>query len=178
MQVNSLVAILAGQGYCGISLTREVKCRDMTDAPPPTHAQRLAAVVIPAAQRAGYTGHGSQARLARDTGMSESSVSRMLKGQAVPELSFLVSLALAIGMKPRDLLLRAGLISPESLEALSGSEPSQVGSKLTVEDAADQLGITDDVGKMMFQAVVDRLARRQGDADRADDDHGGTAAQI
>jgi len=178
MQVNSLIATLAGQGFCGISLTREVQFRDMTDAPPPTHAQRLAAVVVPAAQRAGYTGHGSQARLARDTGMSESSVSRMLKGQAVPELRFLVPLALAIGMKPRDLLLKAGLISPESLHALSESEPSQVGSKLTVEDAADQLGITDDVGKMMFQAVVDKLARRQGDADHADDDHGGTAAQI
>jgi hypothetical protein len=102
----------------------------------------------------------------------------MLKGQAVPELRFLVPLALAIGMKPRDLLLKAGLISPESLHALSESEPSQVGSKLTVEAAADQLGITDDVGKMMFQAVVDKLARREGDADHADDDHGGTAAQI
>lgn len=178
MQVNGLIAILAGQGFCGISLTREVQFRDMTDAPPLTHAQRLAAVVVPAAERAGYTGHGRNARLARDTGMSESSVSRMLKGQAVPELRFLVPLALAIGMKPRDLLLKAGLISPESLQALSGSEPSQVGSKLTVEDAAAQLGITDDVGKMMFQAVVDKLARRQDDADHADDDLGGTAAQI
>lgn len=152
----------------------------MTDAPPPTHAQRLAAVVVPAAKRAGYTGHGSQARLARDTGMSESSVSRMLKGAAVPDLRFLVPLAQAIGLKPRDLLLRAGLISPESLQALSETDPSQVGSKpITVDQAAEQLGITDDVGKMMFNAMVEKLTRSQDDADRPDDDtRGDTAAQM
>src|SRR5688500_10823261 len=125
MQVAGAIATLAAQGLSGFSLTREVQFRDMTDATPPTHAQRFAAVVVPAAQRAGYTGHGSQARLARDTGMSESSISRMLNGQAIPELRFLGPLALAIGMKPRDLLLKAGLISPESLQALSESEPSR-----------------------------------------------------
>lgn len=150
----------------------------MTDASPPTHAQRLAAVVAPAAKRAGYTGHGSQARLSRDTGMSESSISRILKGQAVPELRFLVPLALAIGMKPRELLLRAGLISPESLQALSETDPSQVGSgSLSREEAAEKLGITDDVGKAMFNAMVDKLTRPQDEADHANDTRGGTAAQ-
>jgi transcriptional regulator with XRE-family HTH domain len=177
MQVIGVIATLALQGFSGYSLTREVQFRDMTDATPPTHAQRFAAVVVPAAQRAGYTGHGSQARLARDTGMSESSISRMLNGQAIPELRFLGPLAEALDMSPIDLLIKTQMISPESLQTLSETDPSQVGSESTsVEDAAERLGITDDVGKMMFRAVVDKLARPQEAAD--DDTRGGTAARM
>lgn len=179
MQVSDVITTLALQGFSGYSLTREVQFRDMTDATPPTHAQRFAAVVVPAAQRAGYTGHGSQARLARDTGMSESSISRMLNGQAIPELRFLGPLADALAMSPLDLLIRTELISPESLRTLSETDPSQVGSgSITVDDAAERLGITDDVNKMMFRAVVDKLTRPHDDADTADDTHGGNAAQM
>jgi transcriptional regulator with XRE-family HTH domain len=152
----------------------------MTDAPPPTHAQRFAAVVVPAAERAGYTGHGRNARLARDTGMSESSVSRVLKGQAIPELRFLGPLAEAINMSPITLLVETGLISPESLQTLSETDPSQVGSRsTTVEETAERLGIRDDVGKAMFSAMVDRLTQPQDEqADRPDNPRGGTAAQM
>jgi transcriptional regulator with XRE-family HTH domain len=177
MQVTDVIATLAIQGFSGYSLTREVQFRDMTDATPPTHAQRFAVVVVPAAQRAGYTGHGSQARLARDTGMSESSISRMLNGHAIPELRFLGPLAEAIKMSPIDLLIRTELISPESLRTLSETDSSQVGSESnSVEDTAERLGITDDLGKMMFRAVVDKLARPQEDADN--DTRGGTAARM
>ena len=146
---------------------------------PPTHAERFAAVVRPAAAEAGYTGHGSQARLARDTGMSESSVSRMLKGQAIPELRFLAPLADAIGMSPIDLLIKTGLIAPESLRTLSETEPSQVGSRpITPEDAAERLGIRDEVGRQMFLGVVERLTRYEDASDQAEDSTGGTAAQA
>ncbi|MFI1728244.1 helix-turn-helix domain-containing protein [Streptomyces acidicola] len=146
--------------------------------PPTTHAQRFAAVVVPALREAGYTGHGSQARLARDTGMSESSVSRMLKGQTIPELRFLAPLAEAIDMSPIDLLIKTGLISPESLPPLSETEPSQVGSgNITPEDAAERLGITDEVGRQMLIATIERLRRLQDEADNANP-AGGTAAQI
>lgn len=178
MQVNGLIITLARQGFSGYSLTREVQFRDMTDATPPTHAQRFAAAVVPAARRAGYTGHGAQARLARDTGMTESSVSRMFKGQSIPELRFLSPLADALGMSPLELLIKTGLMSTESLRTLSESDPSQVGSGLTPEEAAEQFGITDDVGKMMFSAMVDRLTRPQDEAEPADDTHGGTAAHM
>lgn len=143
---------------------------------PPTHAQRFAAVVVPAAREAGYTGHGSQARLARDTGMSESSISRMLKGQAIPELRFLAPLAEAIHMSPIELLIRTELISPDSLRTLSETEQSQVGSRrITPEDAAERLGITDEVGRQMLIATIERLKRLQDDAETTT---GGTAAQL
>jgi transcriptional regulator with XRE-family HTH domain len=111
--------------------------------------------------------------------MSESSVSRMLKGQAVPELRFLAPLAEAINMSPIQLLIETGLISPESLRALSETGPSQVGSTaLTPEDAADRLGIKDEVGRQMFLGTVERLQRLEGDEDGNTGTQGGAQAQA
>ncbi len=150
------------------------------NAAPSTHAQRFAAVVIPAAKRAGYVGHGAQARLARDTGMSESSVSRMYQGKSIPDLKFLGPLADAIDYNPAELLVETGLISPESLQSRYETDQSQVGSSFTPDDAADRLGINDDVSRAMFTATVERLKRLEDEraADQGDDTHGGTAARM
>ncbi|MFF5451820.1 helix-turn-helix domain-containing protein [Streptomyces sp. NPDC012950] len=129
----------------------------MTDAPP-TRAQRFAAVVRPAAQSAGYTGHGSKSRLARDTGMTESSVSRMLLGQSIPDPTFFEAIAKAINLPVRDLLVEAGIISGR---ALTETSQSQVRSRITPETAADELGITDPVNREMFFAAIERLRRQQ-----------------
>ncbi|MGY4903270.1 hypothetical protein [Streptomyces sp. 900116325] len=151
----------------------------MTDAP--TRAQRFAAIVVPAAKRAGYTGHGAGARLARDAEMSESSVSRMLKGQAVPDMKFWAPLANAVGIQLADLLVEMG-IPLDSLRALSESNQSQVGSRsITPQEAADKLGLTDPIGREMLIATIERLKRLEThDAadDQSGDEHGGTAAQM
>ncbi|MFH9215418.1 multiprotein-bridging factor 1 family protein [Streptomyces globisporus] len=145
----------------------------------PTRAQRFAALVAPAAQRAGYTGHGSNARLARDTGMSESSVSRMLKGQAIPELKFFPAVAEKVGVDLLDLLAEMG-IPPESLQPLSETGQSQVGSaSISPEQAADRLGFVDPVSREMFFATIERLKRleQQDDQPARGNEHGGAAAQ-
>ncbi|MFD5058210.1 helix-turn-helix domain-containing protein [Streptomyces sp. NPDC058394] len=151
----------------------------MTDAP--TRAQRFAAIVVPAAKRAGYTGHGAGARLARDAEMSESSVSRMLKGQAVPDMTFWAPLANAVGIQLSDLLVEMG-IPLDSLRALSESNQSQVGSRsITPQEAADKLGLTDPIGREMLIATIERLKRlEETDAadDQSGDEHGGAAAQM
>jgi transcriptional regulator with XRE-family HTH domain len=150
----------------------------MTDATP-TLAQRFAAVVVPAAERAGYTGHGRKARLARATGMTESSVGRMWNGQAIPEPPFFEPLAEAVGLHPAVLFVEAGLMSRESLQSLSETDRSQVGSVLTPEEMADGLGIQDEVGRQMLFATIDRLKRLEDDEQPADrDHHGGAAAQM
>ncbi|MFJ9112954.1 multiprotein-bridging factor 1 family protein [Streptomyces sp. NPDC102283] len=153
----------------------------MTDATP-TRAQRFAALVAPAAQRAGYTGHGSNARLARDAGMSESSVSRMLKGQAIPELNFFPALAETVGVELLDMLAEMG-IPHESLQPLSETSPSQVGSpSISPAEAADGLGLSDPVGREMFFATYERLKRleehQQEDQPEPGNGHGGKAAQM
>lgn len=150
---------------------------DMTDGTP-TRARRFANVVVPAAERAGYTGHGRNARLARDTGMTESSVSRMWNGSAIPEPRFFEPLAQAIGLHPGELFVEAGLLRPESLQSLSETDRSQVGSNLTPEEAADRLGIQDEVGRQMFLGTVDRLRRLQDDEPADHTNRGEAAAEM
>jgi transcriptional regulator with XRE-family HTH domain len=150
----------------------------MTDGTP-TRAQRFAAIVVPAAERAGYTGHGAKARFARDTGMTESSVTRMWQGSAVPDARFYDAISQVTGVGLGTLLVEGGVLSPESLQSLSETDRSQVGSALTPEEAADRLGIKDDVGRELFYATIERLKRLEPD-EAPDDrsDRGGTAAQM
>ncbi|MFF9690287.1 multiprotein-bridging factor 1 family protein [Streptomyces sp. NPDC014623] len=148
----------------------------MTDTP--TRAQRFAAVVVPAAERAGYTGRGAGARLARDSGMSESSVSRMLNGQAVPEMVFWAPLAKVLDIELIDLLTAMG-IPRDALRALSETDRSQVGSRsLSPEEMATRVGISDPVGVEMLIATIERLKRFEEHNDQPGDERGGTAAQM
>lgn len=153
----------------------------MTDAP--TRAQKFAALVVPAAQQAGYTGHGAGARLARDAGMSDSSVSRMFKGESLPEMKFWAPLAKVVGISLIDILVEMG-IPREALQTLSETSPSQVGSRsISPSEAADRIGITDPIGREMLTATIERLKRlEENQNDAADqssgEDHGGTAARI
>lgn len=149
----------------------------MTDATP-TRARRFRAVVVPAAERAGYTGHGAKARFARDTGMTESSVTRLWQGTGLPDARFYEAIAAATGLEVRTLLVEGGVLSPEALQSLSETDRSQVGSGLTVEEAADRLGIKDEVGRQLFYATYERLMRLQDEASDRAADRGGTAAQM
>ncbi|MFI2761328.1 helix-turn-helix domain-containing protein [Streptomyces echinatus] len=151
----------------------------MTDAPHDRVGQ-FCALVLPALEAAGYTGYGSQQRLVADTGMSSSTVSRLLKREAIPHVKFFPALARAAGLDPVDLLVAAKVLPPEYLESqqtLSETDRSQVGSdSITPEEAAERLGIHDDVGKFTLFAVIDKLKSPQREDDA--EEPGGTAAQM
>lgn len=139
---------------------------------------RFAALVTEAAQRAGYDikGRGGKAALARDTGMAESSVGRMLAGKILPDPKYFEPLAAALKISVFELLVESEIISPESLETgTRGVRPGVRSPSVTVEEAAESVGINDPVGKEMFAAMVERLRR-----DRASDssEDGGAAAQM
>lgn len=166
------------EGTSDYSLPREVKFGDMT-ATPQERVRQFCAFVLPALEAAGYTGYGSQQRLVADTGMSSSSVSRLIKGEQIPHVKFFPALAAVTGLNPVELLVAAEILPREYLESqqtLSENNPSQVGSDpITPEEAAERLGIRGDMGKRMFAAMVDTL--RQDDEDEADTSEG-TAAQM
>lgn len=177
MQVSGQMATLAREGFSSYSLTREVESRDMTDATP-TRAQRFAAIVVEAAERAGYTGHGAKARFARDTGMTESSVTRLWQGTALPDARFYAAISEAVGVNLGTLLVEGGVLSPESLQSLSETDRTRVGSSLTPEEAADRLGIRDEVGREVFFTTIERLKRLEDKPSDHTADRGGTAAQM
>ncbi|WP_326779659.1 helix-turn-helix transcriptional regulator [Streptomyces longwoodensis] len=113
-----------------------------------------------------------------DTGMSSSSVSRLIKGEQIPHVKFFPALAAVTGLNPVELLVAAEILPREYLESqqtLSENNPSQVGSdSITPEEAAERLGIRDDVGRYTFLAVVDKLREDEAEAENP----GGKAAQM
>jgi transcriptional regulator with XRE-family HTH domain len=153
----------------------------MTDAPQ-GREQRFFAVVLPALKRAGYFEYGAQTRLSAETGMNPGTVSRLVRGKTIPDVESLPPLAKVIGVSALDLLVAAGYLPDEFLQShqpLSETDPSQVGSRpITPEEAADELGITDEVGRAIFLGMVDRLKNSAPDDSQDDEASGGEAVQM
>ena len=152
----------------------------MTDAPTPRE-RKFFALVYPALEEAGYTAYGHQQRLMADTGMNKSTASRLIRREQVPDVKSFPALAKAIGLDPVEMLVAAEILPPEYLESqqtLSENKQSQVGSgSITPEEAAERLGIRDDVGKFTLYAVIEKLRHPQDESGEADNP-GGTAAQM
>lgn len=179
MQVSGWMSPFPREGTRDYSLYREVESVDMTDAPTPRE-RKFFALVYPALEAAGYTAYGHQQRLMAETGMSSSTASRLLRQEQIPHVKTFPALAKAIGVDPVELLVAADILPAEYLESqqtLSETSRSQVGSgPITPEEAAERLGIHDDVGRFTLFAVIERLKSSQRDDNEAEP--GGTAAQM
>lgn len=136
-----------------------------------TRAQRFAEFIRPAVVAAGYDidsprGGGKKA-LAEATGMSPSSVGRMLAGQTLPEPQHLERLAEVLGVSLMELLVRSGVVSEKA--GRTAHRPTVVGPPadkgLTPEAAARAFGIRSPDRIQMFTAMVKMLA----DQEEADD---------
>lgn len=133
-----------------------------------SRAQRFAEFIRPAVVAAGYDidnprGGGKKA-LAEATGMSPSSVGRMLAGQTLPEPALLERLAEVLGLSLLDLLTHSGVISERARHAttprLAAAETPKE-PKLTPEEAARALGIRSPDRVQMFAAMAKTLASQE-----------------
>lgn len=145
------------QARCGDSLARAVIVSVMTADEEPSRAEKFAAVVKPAAARAGYTGRGAIARLARDSGLPETTISRMLAGERIPDPRSFEALASALQISIGELLVGAEIVSTSTLHQIATTPVRS--HPISVEEAADDLGITDPVDRQMFAGMVERLRR-------------------
>jgi transcriptional regulator with XRE-family HTH domain len=111
-----------------------------------------------AARKAGYDidspRGGGKTALAQDTGMSLSSVSRMLSGQSTPDASYFEKLAKALNVSAFVLLEKTMILTPDSYDRPPDPPPRQ---KVTVDEAAADLGITEPVAVEAFRAMVAAL---------------------
>ncbi|MEU4947661.1 helix-turn-helix domain-containing protein [Streptomyces lavendulae] len=140
---------------------------------------RFGKLVSDAAQRAGYdlAKRGTKAELARQMGMTETAVGRMLRGETLPDPRQFEAIAKTVGLNVGDLLVEAGIVSPESLSTPSQTGAAGVGSRsITLDEAANALGIHTPVGREMFAAAVERLQRTERATEA--DDGGGAAAHA
>lgn len=142
--------------------------------------QRFGALIAEAVQRAGrYEGRGGQALLAQEIGLSPSAVGRMLRGETLPDPRHFEAIARALNLDVQELLVEAGILSPESLSTPSQNRATGVGSdSITIDEAANALGITSPVGRELFAAAVERLQRTERAIDDESDGGGGTAAHA
>lgn len=140
--------------------------------------ETFATYVRMAARRAGYDidtpRSGGKTALAQDSGISLSTISRVLAGTRALDPGSYEGLARALRVPLRELMVEGGIVPPESLPGWP--DPAVRSRPITPSEAADELGITDPVDREMFLAMVDRL-RRERQAKRENGD-GGTAAEA
>ncbi|MFG3051796.1 helix-turn-helix domain-containing protein [Kitasatospora sp. NPDC048239] len=122
--------------------------------------KRLGSLVRRLAINAGYeldrVNSGAVLRLARDAGMSQTSLSKLLAGTRMPDAKYLAGLAAAIGADPIDLFVEA-----EILPARTRSQPEHnavASPSITPDAVADSWGV-DEFGREMVHAMFERLTR-------------------
>jgi transcriptional regulator with XRE-family HTH domain len=133
-------------------------------APRETRAQAFADWIRPAVVAAGYDidspRGGGKKELALATGMSQSSIGRMLSGQTMPDPLFLEKLAGALRLPLTELLVRAGVVS--SRRGMGGSDTTPPPpASLTLEQHAHALGIRSPDRVKVFKAMVETLRAQE-----------------
>lgn len=122
--------------------------------------EQFAAYVREAARRAGYdidsARGGGRVALARDAGMSPSSVGRMLAGKAMPDPVYLVPLAEALRVPWPELMTRSGLVPQNFFD-----DPQHERAPLSAREAAADLGIKDPTKVDLFETMVRALLTDQ-----------------
>ncbi|MFD3929568.1 multiprotein-bridging factor 1 family protein [Streptomyces sp. NPDC058614] len=135
-------------------------------AAPKSQAERFAEYVRPAVVAAGYDiespRSGGKKALAEATGMSASSVGRMLAGQTLPEPVHLERLAEVLGISLMELLVRSGIVSEKAgRQGMHSPPPPTPDAPLTPEAAARALGIRSPDRVQMFTAMAKTLADQE-----------------
>jgi transcriptional regulator with XRE-family HTH domain len=117
-------------------------------------AERFAAWLRTAMPRAGLELEGQmaggRATLADAVGVSRSTVKRWLDGDTLPEPTKFEAIANRLGVPVVEMLVETGIISIEA----AGLKPKP---KLTPQDAARALGVTDPDDIRMVVAMAERL---------------------
>ncbi|WP_326797483.1 helix-turn-helix domain-containing protein [Streptomyces sp. NBC_01808] len=102
---------------------------------------------------------GGKSAFAEHSGISASTVGRMLRGDKITDTRVLGLLAQALGEPLSDILVRAGIITADELGAVQ--RPSPGDRRITPEQAADELGITDAQSRRVFVSMAETLQRTQ-----------------
>ncbi|MFD4880046.1 helix-turn-helix domain-containing protein [Streptomyces sp. NPDC058420] len=100
---------------------------------------------------------GGKSRFAEDSGISPSTVGRLLKGDRVTDIEVLTLLANKLGVPLGQVLVRAGILSPDGLASVQNPETGP--RRITPEQAANELGITDAQNRRLFVAMTETLQR-------------------
>ncbi|MFE4059496.1 helix-turn-helix domain-containing protein [Streptomyces sp. NPDC059096] len=104
---------------------------------------------------------GGQTRFAHDSGIGQASISRMLRGQGVPETRVLEMLASTLNLPLAEVLVAAGILTRDVLHAIRRPGPRT--DPLTPETAAEELGITDPQKIELFVSMTETLRKQRAE---------------
>lgn len=102
---------------------------------------------------------GGRSRFAEDSGISPASVGRLINNGDVKDIKVLSLLAEALRVPLGEVLVRAGILPESELRAVQ--EPPPTPHPMTPDEAADALGIDDELDRELFRNTVDTLRRRR-----------------
>ncbi|MFI0739315.1 helix-turn-helix domain-containing protein [Streptomyces sp. NPDC021100] len=122
------------------------------DAPSDHTSETFAAWLREQLRRRGYADRGGQTRFAADAGLSQPTVSRLLRGDGLPDLRTFGALSEALDVPLAEILVRAGVLSPDELAAAARRPIGP--ATITPQQAAQELGITSDEGVRTFERMV------------------------
>ncbi|WKU46000.1 helix-turn-helix transcriptional regulator [Streptomyces sp. VNUA116] len=130
---------------------------------PATHTPATFAVWLKEQlRRRGYPEHGAQKKFAAVSGISTATMSRLFRADGIPALDTLTALSEALDVPYGELLVRAGVLTPEEL-AEAANRPVHP-EAISPEQAARELGITSPEGVETFKRMVNGLrATEPGD---------------
>ena len=100
---------------------------------------------------------GGRTAFAADSGISPSTVGRMLRGDSVTDTRVLGLLAQALHLPLGEVLVRAGILDERELAAVRDPRPGE--RRITPEQAADELGIEDTQARRLFVSMTETLQR-------------------
>lgn len=114
--------------------------------------------------RRGYPERGGQKRFSTDSGISPATVSRLMRADGEPDLRTLGILAESLNVPLGEILVRAGVLTPQDLAAAARPiDPAGI----TAKQAAAELGITSNQGVETFERMVDGLRATEPNQRRA-----------
>ncbi|MFJ3867872.1 helix-turn-helix domain-containing protein [Streptomyces nigra] len=109
---------------------------------------------------------GGQGKFAEDSGIGRATISRILSGQGATDTRVLAQLATALHIPLGEVLVRAGILDPSELRAVQ--EPPAPGDRrITPEQAAQELGLTDEHRRRLFVNMTQTLQRTPPDDGRS-----------
>lgn len=116
--------------------------------------------------RAGYDldQRGEQARLVRESGLPQASLSRLLAASADPEIRSLQQIAEFLQRPLAEVLIEAGYLTHDEIDRVRTRRPAV--EPLTTDQALDELKITDPGDRSVVSAVINTV--RQNRAKGAD----------
>ncbi|MFB6618910.1 helix-turn-helix domain-containing protein [Streptomyces sp. NPDC085524] len=100
---------------------------------------------------------GGQTKFAEDSGIGRATVSRILSGQGATDTRVLGLLSDALHLPLPEVLVHAGIIERPDLAA--AEDPGAAPRRITPEQAADQLGLTDPQARRVFLSMTETLLR-------------------